>query len=143
MIRAVLDANIYVSALIRPQGPPGRILRLLVENRAFQLIGSNVILDEVRRSVKYPRVRRYLTLRPEEIDRWMIALALIAEPTEGRLKLRAVEKDPEDDKYLAAALEGHAEYVVSGDSDLLNMREYRGISIVTAREFLRLLEETI
>lgn len=140
MIRAVLDANIYVSALIRPQGPPGRILRLLVENQAFHLIGSNAIFDEVRRSVKYPRVRRYLSLRPEEIDRWMIALSLIAEPTEGRLKLQAVEKDPEDDKYLIAALERRAEYVVSGDSHLLDMHGYRGVSMVTAREFLRLLE---
>lgn len=140
MIRAVLDANIYVSALIRPQGPPGRILRRLVENQAFQLIGSNAIFDEVRRSVNYPRVRRYLPLRTEEIDRWIIALALVAEPTEGRLKLRAVEKDPEDDKYLAAALEGHAEYVVSGDSDLLELHEYKNVTIVTAREFLSVIE---
>jgi putative PIN family toxin of toxin-antitoxin system len=140
VIRAVLDANIYVSALIRPQGPPGRILRLLVENQAFHLIGSNAIFDEVRRSLNYPRVRRYLPLRTEEIDRWIIAVALIAEPIEGRLKLRAVEKDPDDDEYLAAALEGHAEYVVSGDSDLLDIHEYRGVSIVTAREFVRILE---
>lgn len=140
MIRAVLDANIYVSALIRPQGPPGRILRRLVENQAFQLIGSNAIFDEVRRSVNYPRVRRYLALRTEGIDRWIVAIALIAEPTEGRLKLRAVEKDPDDDKYLVAALEGHAEYLVSGDSDLLELRDYKGVTIVTAREFLSVIE---
>lgn len=140
MIRAVLDANIYVSALIRPQGPPGRILRQLVETQAFQLIGSNAIFDEVRRSLNYPRVRRYLSLQHADIDRWAIALALIAEPTEGRLKLRAVEKDPEDDKYLEAALEGRAGYLVSGDSDLLELHEYKGVSIVTAREFLRILE---
>lgn len=79
MIRAVLDANIYVSSLIRPQGPPGRIFHLLVEHQAFHLIGSDAILDEVRRSLKCPRVRRYLSLRNEEIDRWIIAVALIAE----------------------------------------------------------------
>lgn len=136
MIRAVLDANIYVSELIRPQGPPRRILRFLVEDRSFHLVGSAVIFGEVRRSVNYSRVRRYLSLRNEDIDRWIIALALIAEPTEGRLKLRAVEKDSDDDKYLVAALEGHAEYLVSGDSDLLELRNYKGVTIVTAREFL-------
>lgn len=75
-----------------------------------------------------------------ESDRWIIALALIAEPTEGRLKIRAVEKDPDDDKYLAAALEGRAGYLVSGDSDLLELHEYKGVSIVTAREFLSVIE---
>ncbi|MDN5942746.1 MAG: putative toxin-antitoxin system toxin component, PIN family [Nitrospira sp.] len=98
------------------------------------------IFDEVRRSLNYPRVRRYLSLRNEDIDRWIIALALIAEPTEGHLKVRAVEKDPEDDKYLVAALEGRAGYLVSGDSDLLDLHEYRGVSMVTARTFLRILE---
>jgi predicted nucleic acid-binding protein len=58
------------------------------------------------------------------------------------LKLRAVEKDPDDDKYLVAALEGRAGYLVSGDSDLLELHEYKGVHIVTAREFLRLLEGT-
>lgn len=139
MIRAVLDANIYVSACIRPQGPPGRILRLLLD-QAFQLVGSDAIFDEVRRSLKYPQVRRYLSLTNVESDRWIIALALIAEPTEGRLKIRAVEKDPDDDKYLAAALEGRAGYLVSGDSDLLELHEYKGVSIVTAREFLSVIE---
>lgn len=140
MIRAVLDANIYVSACIRPQGPPGRILRLLLDDQAFQLVGSDAIFDEVRRSLKYPQVRRYLSLTNVESDRWIIALALIAEPTEGRLKIRAVEKDPDDDKYLAAALEGRAGYLVSGDSDLLELHEYKGVSIVTAREFLSVIE---
>lgn len=140
MIRAVLDANIYVSACIRPQGPPGRILHLLIEGQAFHLVGSDAIFDEVRRSLNYPRVRRYLSLRNEDIDRWIIALALIAEPTEGRVKVRAVEKDPEDDKYLVAALEGRAGYIVSGDSDLLELHAYKGVNIVTARAFLRILE---
>jgi uncharacterized protein len=141
VIRAVLDANIYVSACIRPQGPPGRILRRLVDDQSFQLVGSGAIFDEVRRSLTYPRVRRYLSLSHEEIDRWVIALALIAEPTEGCLKLRAVENDSDDDKYLVAALEGRAGYLVSGDSDLLELHEYKGVRIVTAREFLRLVEK--
>ena len=106
----------------------------------FQLVGSDAIFNEVRRSLRYPQVRRYLSLKNEEIDRWIIALALIAEPTEGRLKLRAVEKDPEDDKYLVAALEGRAGYLVTGDSDLLELHEYKGVSIVTAREFLSVIE---
>ncbi|MGE0470670.1 MAG: hypothetical protein AB7L09_19065 [Nitrospira sp.] len=52
------------------------------------------------------------------------------------MKLRVVEKDPEDDKYLAAAIEGRA----GGDSDLPELHEYKGVNIVTARAFLRILE---
>jgi putative PIN family toxin of toxin-antitoxin system len=81
-------------------------------------------------------------LSAEEIDRWVIALALIAEPTEGSLKLRAVDRDPDDDKYLVAALEGRAGYLVSGDSDLLELHEYKGVRIITANEFLHILEKT-
>ena len=142
MIRAVLDANVYISACIRPQGPPGRILRFLLESQAFHLVGSAPIFDEVRRGLNYPRVRRYHSLSAEEIDRWVIALALIAESTEGRLKLRTVERDPDDDKYLVAALEGRAGYLVSGDSDLLELHEYRGVRMITAQAFLRILEKT-
>ncbi|MCS6304417.1 MAG: putative toxin-antitoxin system toxin component, PIN family [Nitrospira sp.] len=142
MIRAVLDANIYISACLRPQGLPGRILRLLLDDQAFHLVGSAAIFDEVRRGLNYPRVRRYLSLTTEEIERWVIALALIAEPTEGCLKLRVVEKDPDDDKYLVAALEGRAGYLVSGDSDLLDLHEYKGVRIVTAHEFHRILGQT-
>lgn len=141
MIRAVLDANIYISALLRPQGTPGKVFRLLLEHQAFHLIGSSAIFDEVRRGLNYPRVRRYHSLSVDEIDRWVIALALIAEPTEGRLNVRAVEKDPDDDKYLVAALEGRAGYLVSGDSDLLDLEEYRGVRMITAHDFLRILEQ--
>ncbi|MDH4080361.1 MAG: putative toxin-antitoxin system toxin component, PIN family [Nitrospira sp.] len=142
MIRAVLDANIYISACLRPNGPPGRVLHFLLEDQAFHLVGSAAIFDEVRRGLNYPRVKRYHALSAEEIDRWVIALALIAEPTEGSLKLRAVDRDPDDDKYLVAALEGRAGYLVSGDSDLLELHEYRGVRIVTANEFLHILEKT-
>ncbi|MBP5091411.1 MAG: putative toxin-antitoxin system toxin component, PIN family [Bacilli bacterium] len=49
-------------------------------------------------------------------------------------------RDPDDDKFLACAIDGAAYYVVSGDSDLVSLREFRGIKIVTASEFLSLLE---
>ena len=48
-------------------------------------------------------------------------------------------RDPEDDKFLAAALEGEAQYVVSGDKDLLVLKTYRNIHVVTAAAFLKIL----
>jgi predicted nucleic acid-binding protein len=51
-------------------------------------------------------------------------------------------RDPDDDAYVVAALEGRAGYIVSGDSDLLELHEYRGVRLVTAHAFLRLLDKT-
>jgi len=60
----------------------------------------------------------------------------------GRLEVRA-SRDPEDDKFLASAIEAEAEYVVSGDNDLLDLKMYRGVRIVTPAKFLRTLREAI
>lgn len=140
MLRAVLDANIFVSGLIRPQGPPGQILTRLFQGRAFELIVSVPIFEELRRSLAYPRVRRYTAQTDDEIELWLAALALIADLTEGAMELHAVVDDPDDDKYLIAALEGRARFIVSGDAHLLDLGEYEGVQIVTARAFLQLLK---
>ena len=139
MLRAVLDANVLLSALIRPQGSPGQILRRWLEDRAFALITSPTILAEVRRALDYPRVRKYLVGSDEDLDLWVASLGLIAEPVEGRLRLRVAE-DPDDDKYIAAAVEGFAQFVVTGDAHLLSLKDYEGIRIVTPRAFIALLE---
>jgi putative PIN family toxin of toxin-antitoxin system len=113
VLRAVLDANVLVSALIRPTGPPGQIVIKLLEGRAFELITSPAILNEVRRSLTYPRVRKYLIASDDELDLWVASLELIADTVKGRLRIKAVVEDPDDDKYIVAALEGRAQFIVS------------------------------
>jgi putative PIN family toxin of toxin-antitoxin system len=140
VLRAVLDANVLVSALIRPQGPPGRIVAAVIEERAFELVVSVPILDELRRCLNYPKVRRRIAATAEDLDLWISALDLIAEPAEGTLEARGVSGDPDDDQYLAAALGGRAQFIVSGDRHLLGLQTYEGVRIVTPREFLRLLK---
>jgi putative PIN family toxin of toxin-antitoxin system len=140
VLRAVLDANVLASALIRPQGPPGQIVARLLEDQGFTLVISDAILGELRRCLSYPRVRKYLTATEEELDLWVTALGLAADLVEGRLVVFAVSNDPDDNKCLAAALEGRAEFVVSGDVHLLDLHEYEGIRILTPRAFLDLLQ---
>lgn len=139
MLRGVLDANVLVSALIRPQGPPGRILASLIEAQAFELVASASIFEELRRCLAYPRVRRRIVATDEELDLWIAALDLIAESTEGTLEVLAVVSDPDDDKYLVAALEGRVQFLVTGDAHLLELQTYEGVQIVTPSAFLRLL----
>lgn len=141
MLRAILDANVLASALIRPQGPPGQIVSLLFEEQAFELIVSEALLAELRRCLAYPRVRKYLTATDEELDLWVNALGLLADVVKGEKSWNVVVDDPDDDKYLAAAVEGRADYLVSGDRHLIDIREYEEIRIVTPRKFLIILTE--
>ncbi len=140
MLRAVFDANVLASAFIRPQGPSGRILREFVEKRAFELVLSTPILAELKRVLFYPRLRKELVGTDEEIEVRVAAIGVLADLADGEIDIKAVKDDPDDDKYLAAALLGRAGYVVSGDHHLLDLGEYQGVRIVKPRQFLEGLQ---
>jgi len=138
VIRAVLDANVYVSAAVRPEGPPGQIIQRFLRGRAFEIVMSQAIVDEVLRALNYPKVRKYI--RPElDPELWFEDIVVLSEFVAGEHTLRGASKDPDDDKYIAAAIEGRAGFVVAGDSDLLDLEDYGSIRIVSPREFLDLL----
>ena len=139
MLRAVLDANVMISAVIQPKGASGRILRSLLERNSFELIVSPAILAEVRRSVSYPKVRKYIKTSDEDIDLWFASMELIAQPVDGNLRIHAVAADPDDNKYVEAAVEGLAQFVVTGDKHLLSLKSYENIRIITPRVFVDLL----
>ncbi|MBI3017130.1 MAG: putative toxin-antitoxin system toxin component, PIN family [Deltaproteobacteria bacterium] len=138
-LRAVLDANIFASALIKPSGPPGHILKIFLENQAFELILSKPIIQEINRCLTYPKIKKYILLTQDEIQLWLTAIELLSDTVESSLSLDISLMDPEDEKYIVAALEGKASTIVSGDHHLLTLGEYEGISIVTPRDFLNLL----
>lgn len=138
MVRAVLDANVYISAAVRAEGPPGQIIERFLRDAAFEIVMSQAIVDEVLRAFAYPKVRKYIR-RDLDPELWFEDIVLLAQFVAGADKLKAVSKDPDDDKYIAAALEGRAAFVVAGDSDLLSIKEYEGVRIVGPRAFLDLL----
>ncbi|MBI2531194.1 MAG: putative toxin-antitoxin system toxin component, PIN family [Deltaproteobacteria bacterium] len=139
MLRAVLDANVIISALIQPKGASGRIVASLLEENSFELVLSPAILAEMLRALTYPKVRKYIKVSDEDLDLAVAALALVAQPVEGILRVDAVAEDADHNKYIEAALEGRAQFIVSGDRHLKSLKSYRGIRIVTPRTFLELL----
>ena len=140
MIRAVLDANIYVSAAVRPEGPPGQIIDRFLRGGAFEIVMSQTIVEEVLRALGYPRVRKYI--RPGlDAELWFEDVVVLSHLVAEEREFGGVSKDPDDDKYIAAAIEGRAGFVVAGDSDLLDLKEYESIRIVSPRVFLDLLGE--
>jgi uncharacterized protein len=139
VLRAVLDANVIISTLIQPKGASGQILTSLVDANSFELIISPALLAELRRALSYPKVRKYIKFPKQDLDLWVASIELIAQPVDGNIRVHAVAEDPDDDKYIEAAVEGLAQFVVTGDKHLLSLKFYENIRIVTPRVFLGLL----
>ena len=138
MLRAVLDANIYVSAAVRGDGPPGQIIERFLGDAAFEIVVSQAIVDEVLRALAYPKVRKYIR-RGLDPELWFEDIVVLAQFVAGEYEVAGVSDDSDDDKYIAAAVEGRAAFVVTGDPDLLALQEHEGIRIVSPRAFLDLL----
>ncbi len=137
--RVVLDANIYASAFINPMGPPGRIFQKFLENGAFTLITSSPIQEEVRRCLRYPKVRKLILSSDQEIEEMLQFLELDSEIVKDVEYKNIFISDPNDKIYLQAALVGKASFIVSGDQDLLKLKEWETIKIIKPRVFLDLL----
>lgn len=134
MVRAVVDTNILIRALIKPRGTVGPILTQLAVG-AYTVVYSQPLLDELVEKLALPRIRDKYGLDHQAIETTLALLALRGEwvrPT----RVVKVCRDPNDNALLEAALAGSAEYIVSGDQDLLVLRRFETVRIVTPRVFL-------
>jgi uncharacterized protein len=130
-MRVVLDTNIFISG-IHWTGASEKILRAWV-NKEFELISSLPIIEELVRILMIFKI----PLEPDDISWWeslILEKSVIVIPTE---KVEVVT-DPDDNKFVEAALEGKAEYIVSQDKHLLILKEYRGIKVLHPNKFLDL-----
>ena len=136
-MRVVLDANIYVSALISTNGNPGRIISKWLDDE-FELLVSTAILTEVLRVTEYERIqRKYGRVKENRLAfvQLLTTQGIMIEPTE---VLAVVQNDESDNRYVECAVAGGADYIVTGDVHLLALGEYRGIIILTPAAFLAL-----
>jgi len=133
-MRAVVDTNILLRALIKPQGTVGPILRRL-RNGEYVAIYSEPILDELTAKLALPRLRDKYHLTHETAADLLALLALRGELVRPERQVR-VCRDHDDDKFIEAALAGEAEFVVTGDDDLLSLRKFETVRFVTPRTFL-------
>jgi len=135
VIRVVFDTNIYISGLHFPGGIPRKLLKL-ADLRAFQLVLSKQIIAEVRNilRVKFGYKMEKLNL----LEDLLFSISEIVEPKE---RINYIKKDPDDNKILECGLEAKADFIVSGDKHLLSIRIYKGIKIISAREFLEFVQK--
>ena len=138
-MRIVLDANVFVSALISGSGAAAKIVAYWQEDR-FELAISPPILHELDRVLHYPRIQEYYRLSEQRIRRFLHLLARHAVAVAPPQQLTVVEVDPAENRYLECALAAEAEVIVSGDRHLLALGEYEGIQILSPAGFLAFLK---
>jgi putative PIN family toxin of toxin-antitoxin system len=130
-VRAVLDANVLISAILSPRGTPARLL-LAWQAGAFDLVVSPLLLAEVRRALAYPKLERLVP--PADADAfaaWLGGAAELATDPAGPPPVRS--DDPGDD-YLIALAAAERALLVSGDVHLTSLAPR--VPVRTPAEFL-------
>ena len=130
-VRCVFDTNTVVSGVLFERSKPARALLRAIKRGEILL--SQSTLEELAEVLLRSKFDRYVTSSErEEFLEAFVDRATWVEPTEEIRRCR----DPKDDKFLELAIGGNADFVISGDGDLLALHPFRGISIMTSAEFL-------
>lgn len=132
-MRAVLDANVLVSAFNYPRGRL-KVLWQAARTRHYCLVTSPAIIAEVGGTLreKFEWEERRLRNRLKEL--WRVGEVITPD-----MVIDAIPEDPDDNRILECAIEGKADLIVSGDRHLLRLKSYDGIPIVRPVDFLRTL----
>jgi putative PIN family toxin of toxin-antitoxin system len=133
-MRAVIDTGVLVSALIRRQSTPGDVLRALRDGR-FTVIFSVELLVELVDVLGRDPFRSKYHIEPGDVAALINLIRLRGELVIPQRSVIAC-RDPKDDKFLAAALAGKADCIITGDADLLNLTPFEGIPILRPSDFL-------
>jgi len=137
-MKAVLDANIFVSAAIGSRGAPGQTMDTW-RSGLFDLLIRDDIIVEIGEVLRHAQIKKRHGWDDKQIDDFLRILREVAIVTPGVLQVTAVAADPDDDMYLACAVEGEADYIVSGDEHLRQLGSYRGVPVVSPTQFLGIL----
>jgi putative PIN family toxin of toxin-antitoxin system len=132
--RAVFDTNILISAYLWP-GVPRNALEV-VRQGLCALVSAWPAVEEFVRVLGY----RKFGLSPREIEPLVSDLLSLVTLVSPRQDVHVVAQDPSDNLFIAIALEGHCPLIVSGDHHLLGIRQYEGIRVVSAPEFMMIMQ---
>lgn len=135
-LRAVIDAQAWVSAALTRRGPARAIVDEFALEGPFTIVSSAYIHREILDVLARPHVAKRIA-RGFDAAEWLGLVELVAVEFAEEAIGPALSDDPKDDPYLWAAFVGGASRVVSWDADLLNVKHYRGIEVVTPETFLR------
>ena len=134
-LRAVIDTNLFVSGLFA-RGALSAQLQDLWINQEFELVTSLEIIKEVSRMLSYPRIKERFKPKEENVRRFFRLIFRKAIISKDIYRTDKIVDDPTDNKFLACALEKKADYIVSRDPHLRNLKHFHGIQIIDATTFI-------
>lgn len=136
-MRAVVDTNILVRAVIKPSGTVGPVL-LRLRHGGYTLLYAQSLLEEPIDVLNRPRIRDKYHLTDQDIRAVVSLILLRGEAVVPQERITAC-RDPKDDQFLEVAVSGRADVIVSGDQDLLVLHPFAGIPILPPATFLQML----
>jgi putative PIN family toxin of toxin-antitoxin system len=133
-MKLVLDANVLISAYFW-RGNPYKVFNRIVDGLDLLFI-SDEIVDEIDRVIRKPKLHTTL----EQINDFITEIVELGKnvviSTQDRIT--GVCRDPDDEKYIECAVACKADYIISGDRDLLDVKRYNDVSIISVSEYLDL-----
>ena len=139
-MRAVIDTNILVRALLKPEGSVGPVVGFLREGR-YVFLYSEATLNELIDVLSRPRMVNKYGLTAAEVDS-LCALVIRRGELVAPDRTITTCRDPKDNKFLEVAVAGRADVIVTGDEDLEVLDPFEGIPLIQPAKFLHLLRHS-
>jgi putative PIN family toxin of toxin-antitoxin system len=133
--RVVIDTNVFISALLNPVGTPRKVINIAISQ--FTILQSEATYQELETRISKKKFDKYLE-KDDRLDflpslkNRSLFVDILHETT--------VCSDSDDNKFLELAVSGMAQYIITGDNDLLSLNTYQGIPIITPAEFLAIFQ---
>lgn len=130
-IKVIIDTNLWISFLI---GKELANLKTLIVSGTIQVILCDQLQEEITRVTQRPKLRKYFS--PQKVNELLNLLAVIGLFVEIKSEV-FICRDEKDNFLLALAQDSQANFLITGDADLLTLKEFEGTQIVTYQEFLQ------
>jgi putative PIN family toxin of toxin-antitoxin system len=141
MLNAVLDSSVLVSAFLTPRGLAAQLLAAARQREYALSLSEQIIAETQAVLLDHPHIRRRYPYTDEQATRFCRALRSAASLVTPLPGIHGVVRDPTDDHVIACALAASAGYLVTRDPDLLTLKVYQDVQMVTPEDFVRLLRE--
>jgi putative PIN family toxin of toxin-antitoxin system len=136
ILKAVIDTSVMVSVAFAVQGIAKELRDMIADGR-FILATSKSILKELYQVLHYPHIVKRFSPSEENIQAFIALIIEHAVIVKGLYEVNGISEDPNDDMFIACAMEADADYIVSRDPHLRNLKHFHGIQIVDATTFIR------
>jgi len=135
-MKVVLDTNVFISGLMLPYSKAGIILKAWHQSKV-EVVTSDYLLGEIKRVLTYPKIAKRLNWSESKANQFIELLNLFTTSVDISATQAIVTRDCNDNAILATYIASHADYLVTGDDDLLSMKQQ--YAIITVNEFVEKL----